>query len=137
MSAGRLTEPYSYQDIEGSRRYLQDLTRQLQNILDNLSSDVAEINEGVEGPQGPQGPKGDDADLATTWIGLTTGWNTTPTFNATIATGDVWTYVYNGSGGNVTYYRLVPSGSADDAFYTTFTAGVLSGLVATKEIEIT
>ena len=50
--------------------------------------------------------------------------------NTTIATGTVVNYVYAG----VTYYRLIPSGTAKDAFYSTFSNGILSGLVAQKTI---
>jgi len=50
----------------------------------------------------------------------------------TIATGDVYQYTYT----NGTLYRLVPSGSEPDAFYKKFIGGVLSGLVAKKQISI-
>lgn len=66
------------------------------------------------------------------WIDYTVGFSSTPTLISTIASGDVYQYTY----GADTLYRLVPSGSATDAFYTTFSAGVLSGLVAEKEITI-
>jgi len=86
---------------------------------------------------GIQGPKGDSGDAATTsWIKLATGWKTAPTLNTTIADGDVWNYIYEGSSGDVTYYRLVPSGTADDAFYETFSDGVLSDLIVVKEVTI-
>jgi len=66
------------------------------------------------------------------WLDYATGFSTTPTLLQTIANGDVYEYTYS----NGTRYRLVPSGSEDDAFYSTFSGGVLSGLVATKRIEI-
>ena len=50
--------------------------------------------------------------------------------NTTISTGTVVNYVYAG----VTYFRLIPSGTAKDAFYSTFSNGILSGLVAQKTI---
>lgn len=50
--------------------------------------------------------------------------------NTTIATGYVINYVYAG----VTVYRLFPTGTAIDAFYSTFSNGVLSGLLAQKTI---
>ena len=67
-----------------------------------------------------------------TWIDYATGFSATPTLTQTIADGDVYTYTYS----NGTLYRLVPSGSEQDAFYTTFSGGVLSGLVASKGVTI-
>lgn len=66
------------------------------------------------------------------WIDYTTGFSATPTLLQTIADGDVYEYTYT----NGTLYRLVPSGAEDDAFYSAFSGGVLSGLVASKRIEI-
>ena len=70
------------------------------------------------------------------WMDLVRGYKTTPTLLSTIATGDVYSYVFDGSGGDVTYYRLVPSGSEPDAFYDTFNTGTLSGLIASKGVTI-
>jgi hypothetical protein len=68
-----------------------------------------------------------------TWIGLASGYDkdVIPTVHATIATGDVYIYTYT-NGKNL--YRLVPSGTEEDAFYRTYSAGTLLGLVATKSI---
>lgn len=71
------------------------------------------------------------ADWAYDWMTLARGWDSVPTFLQTIADGDVYQYDYTGSR---TFYRLVPSGSAVDAFYSGFSGGVLSGLIASKEI---
>lgn len=68
----------------------------------------------------------------TTWIDYTTGFSSIPTLTQTIETGDVYTYTYT----NGTLYRLVPSGSEQDAFYSAFSGGVLSGLVASKGVTI-
>jgi len=68
----------------------------------------------------------------TTWIDYTTGFSSIPTLTQTIETGDVYTYTYT----NGTLYRLVPSGSEQDAFYSVFSGGVLSGLVASKGVTI-
>lgn len=67
---------------------------------------------------------------ATKWIDYATGFPraTPPTLLTTIATGNVWVYNYGAN----TYYRLVPSGTLQDSFYSTFTGGVLLGLLATK-----
>jgi hypothetical protein len=64
------------------------------------------------------------------WLDYATGFleGTEPILLTTIATGDVWSYNY----GTNTYYRLVPNGTLPDAFYTTFTGGILSGLLAKK-----
>jgi hypothetical protein len=66
------------------------------------------------------------------WTDYATGFSATPTLLQTIANGDVYEYTYT----NGTLYRLVPSGSEQDAFYTAFSGGVLSGLVASKRTEI-
>lgn len=66
------------------------------------------------------------------WIDYATGFSATPTLLQTIADGDVYEYTYT----NGTLYRLVPSGSEIDSFYSTFSGGVLSDLVASKQIEI-
>jgi len=67
-----------------------------------------------------------------TWIDYVNGYTTTPTLLSTIADGDVYQYTYT----NTTLYRLVPSGSAIDSFYRTFSGGVLSGLVVEKTIIV-
>ena len=71
-------------------------------------------------------------DLGTgnpTWLDYIVGASSS-SLNTTIATGTVVNYVYAG----VTYFRLIPSGTAIDAFYSTFTGGLLTGLVAQKTI---
>lgn len=67
--------------------------------------------------------------ISNTWANLALSPNSI-TFNSTIGAGDVWNYVY----GATTYYRLVPAtyDPANDAFYTTFTAGTLSGIITTR-----
>ena len=68
------------------------------------------------------------------WMTLVRGYNTTPTLSATIPTGDVYTYVYNSSPSNITYYRYIATDGTADAFYTYFSGTTLSGLVASKSI---
>ena len=70
------------------------------------------------------------------WMTLVRGYNTTPTLCATIVTGDVYTYVYNSSPSNVTYYRYIATDGSVDAFYTYYSGSTLSGLVASKSITI-
>jgi hypothetical protein len=70
------------------------------------------------------------------WMTLVRGYNTTPTLLATIGTGDVYTYVYNSSPSNVTYYRYIATDGSVDAFYTYYSGSTLSGLVASKSITI-
>ena len=67
-----------------------------------------------------------------TWIDYASGFSVEPVLNTTIADGDVYTYTYQ----NGTLYRLVPSGSAVDSFYTNFDGTTLSGLVASKTVSI-
>lgn len=72
-----------------------------------------------------------------TWIDYVAGYKTTPTLNSTIASGDVYTYVYAGSSGDVTLFRLVPNSSANpDAFYSTFSSGILSGEIVRKGVTL-
>lgn len=72
-----------------------------------------------------------------TWIDYVAGYKTTPTLNTTIASGDVYTYIYASSPSDVTLYRLVPNSSANpDAFYTTFSSGVLSGEIVRKGVTL-
>jgi hypothetical protein len=70
------------------------------------------------------------------WMTLVRGYNTTPTLCATITTGDVYTYNYNSSPSNITYYRFIATDGTVDAFYTSFNGTSLSGLVASKSIII-
>jgi len=70
------------------------------------------------------------------WMTLVRGYNTTPALCATITTGDVYTYVYNSSPTNLTYYRYIATDGTLDAFYTYFSGSTLSGLVASKSITI-
>lgn len=71
-----------------------------------------------------------DKVIIETWSYLKDTWTSEPTFNQTISGGDVYNYTLN----NVTRYRFVPSpyNAALDGFYTTFTGGVLSGLVVAR-----
>ena len=64
------------------------------------------------------------------WNDLATRWDVAPAQTATIAAGSVFAYQLDG----VTRYRLVtsPYTPAGDAFYATFTGGVLSDLVAAR-----
>lgn len=77
-----------------------------------------------------------DNDSSDDWITLVTGYKTTPTLLTTIGDGDVYSYTYATNTIDKTYYRLVPSGLLDDAFYTTFSLGVLSGMVAHKKLTL-
>jgi len=72
------------------------------------------------------------------WMTLVRGYTTTPTLCATIAGGDVYSYIYNSSPSNITYYRYIATNGSIDAFYTYFSTGTntLSGVVATKSIII-
>lgn len=81
---------------------------------------------------GGGGGSGGPSESSLRWIDYATGFGSDPVLTQTIATGDVYTYTYS----NGTLYRLVPSGSEQDAFYRVFSGGVLSDLVVTKGIEI-
>lgn len=88
---------------------------------------LAVSSKGIQGPVGETG----GADMTGTWLGLVTGWSSAPMLIDTIADGQVWEYNYSGG---ITYYRLVPTGSGADAFYSTFSGGVLSDLVVAKGV---
>ena len=70
------------------------------------------------------------------WMTLVRGYNTTPTLLATIGTGEVYTYIYNSSPSNITYYRYIATDGSADVFYTSFNGTTLSGVVASKSITI-
>lgn len=64
------------------------------------------------------------------WGYYATHWSVEPSQIDTIAAGSVWAYTL----GAVTRYRLVPSPylPTGDAFYQSFSAGILSGLIVTR-----
>jgi hypothetical protein len=71
------------------------------------------------------------------WMTLVRGYNTTPSLCATIASGDVYKYVYDSSPSNTIYYRYIATDGSIDGFYTYFSGvSTLSGLVAKKSITI-
>jgi len=70
------------------------------------------------------------------WMTLVRGYNIAPTLLATIGTGEVYSYVYNSSPTNKTYYRFISTNGSTDAFYTTWNGTAVSGLVASKSITL-
>lgn len=68
--------------------------------------------------------------LPFTWTSLATAWDSPPVKVGTVALGDVYRYTYKG----FTHYRLVPFtySATSDAFYLTFSGGVLSNLVVSR-----
>lgn len=64
------------------------------------------------------------------WDYLAANWSTAPVVVGSVAAGSVYSYVLGG----VTRFRLVPTtySAAQDAFYTTFMGGVLSGLIVAR-----
>jgi hypothetical protein len=114
------------------------------------------IISGLRGPQGVPGsgvglPAGGNINqtlVATSdddyqvgwkypWVDLVAMWAVTPVLNVVVPVlgGSVYDYEYkNGT----TLYRHVPSpyNAAQDAFYTTYAGGVLSGLVSARDIEV-
>lgn len=73
---------------------------------------------------------GEIADLAQTWTTLAGQWSAPPVQVGTTSAGAVYAY----TAGGVTRYRLVPApyAAAQDAFYSNFTGGVLSGLIIAR-----
>jgi hypothetical protein len=70
------------------------------------------------------------------WMTLTRGFKIEPVFNSTIAGGDIYTYVYESSPSDKTYYRYIATDGSEDAYYENFSGGILSNLVAKKQIII-
>lgn len=68
-----------------------------------------------------------------TWINLATGYSAVEKLDL-IPSGQVWKYTY----GTKVLYRLQPIPYAPDldAFYTTYSGGVLSGLVIRKTVTV-
>jgi hypothetical protein len=70
------------------------------------------------------------------WMTLTRGFKIEPVFNSTIAGGDVYTYVYESSPSDKTYYRYIATDGSEDAYYGTFSGGILSDLITKKKIIV-
>jgi len=68
------------------------------------------------------------------WMTLVRGYKTTPTLLATIGTGEVYSYVYETTGTDVTYYRYIATDGSEDSFYGNFSNPTLSNLIAKKAI---
>lgn len=67
---------------------------------------------------------------APTWGHLATNWSAAPAVVGSVPAGSVYSYTLGG----VTRYRLVPSPylAANDAFYSGFSGGALSGLIVSR-----
>lgn len=65
-----------------------------------------------------------------TWSYYATTWSVEPNLNSSITGGDVYNYTLKGT----TRYRFVPTtyDPTQDAFYSTFSAGVLSDIIVTR-----
>ena len=70
------------------------------------------------------------------WMTLTRGFKTEPTLNTTIAGGDIYNYVYESSPTDKTYYRYIATDGSEDAYYETFSGGILSNLITKKKIIV-
>jgi hypothetical protein len=70
------------------------------------------------------------------WMTLVRGFKIEPVFNSSIGTGDVYDYVYSTSSTDKTYYRYIATDGSEDSFYEFFSGGVLSNLLARKQIII-
>lgn len=70
------------------------------------------------------------------WMTLVRGYKTTPTLLQTIGGGEVYTYTFATTGTDKTYYRYIATDGSEDAFYGTFSGGVLSNLITTKKITL-
>lgn len=68
------------------------------------------------------------------WMTLVRGFKTEPVFNTSTGSGDVYDYVYSTSNNDVTYYRYIANDGSEDSFYENFSGGVLTNLLAKKQI---
>ena len=69
-------------------------------------------------------------DYLYTWSHLSSNWSEEPALISSLPSGQVYSYTLN----NVTRYRYVPAtyDPKQDAFYSTFAGGILSGLITTR-----
>lgn len=72
------------------------------------------------------------------WMNLVRGYYSEPTLIGNNGSGDVYEYVYLTAVLNSykTYYRYIATDGSEDAFYENFSGGILSNLVAKKQIII-
>lgn len=72
----------------------------------------------------------ENSSSSTTWVFYATTWSVEPILNTTIAGGDVYDYTLDGT----TRYRFVPTtyDATEDAFYTNFGGGLLTGLIVSR-----
>ena len=72
------------------------------------------------------------------WMNLVRGYYTEPEFVANNGNGDIYEYVYQTKNVSVykTYYRYIATDGSEDSFYEFFSSGVLSNLLARKQIII-
>lgn len=97
---------------------------------DLMASAGAAGTNGVDGSAGGGSPE--DPGFYR-WGDYVLNYAGTPTVVGTVTEGDVYEYQYD----NGTAYRLVPTdGISEDAFYTTFTGGVLSGFIVNRSMAI-
>jgi len=81
------------------------------------------------GAQGAQGVSGSTL----TWLDYTTTFSSIPTLTASIAGGEVYTYLYNND--SLTLYRYITENA--DEFYQNFNGATLSELVSIKQQTLT
>lgn len=86
---------------------------------------------GVPGKDGIQGEPGEGVE--TSWLGLATGFESLPIIVSTISSGVIYAYRYFG---NITFYRYIANNGTLDAFYRSFTDGVLSDIIASKKLDV-
>jgi hypothetical protein len=70
------------------------------------------------------------------WMTLTRGYKTEPVFNSSIGSGDVYDYIYSTPSTDKTYYRYIATDGSEDSYYENFSGGILSNLIAKKQIII-
>ena len=98
------------------------------SAVSQIDSVLIEINEGSIIIPGVSG----DPD----WMDLVRGYKTIPVFNSAIIGGDVYDYVYETTGPDLTYYRYIATDLSIDGFYSMFDGSSVTDLITEKKIVI-
>jgi hypothetical protein len=79
---------------------------------------------------------GGNYEIGNDWMALVRGYKILPVFNSSIVSGDVYTYVYETAGPDLTYYRYIATDLSIDGFYSMFDGSSVTDLIAEKKIVL-
>ncbi len=113
---------------EVTPNFILDVTTPL--IVQNVQKAVSSKTYSASEIEGLATFIAENSSSTATWVFYATTWSTEPTLNTSIAGGDVYDYTLDGT----TRYRFVPStyDATEDAFYSTFSGGLLTGLIVAR-----